>query len=111
MKTPDPKNLIDAQGRKIEINFFANIKEHERSRESAWVLHALTLKVEGSPAGYMKISYIPSENASRFYPDIFHYAENFGHIHLKSYPALEQRIPKIIDSGLVLLLPSERTRI
>lgn len=39
-----------------------------------WTLHQLNAVVDGEQAGYLKISYVPSEKARQIFPDAFHYA-------------------------------------
>ena len=69
-------------GKKIT---FKRILNFEPDENRGWVVHALLAEVDGDPAGYLKISYIPTDNFKREYPDVFHYvAKMKGWVTLKN---------------------------
>lgn len=56
-------------GRPIHMQGEEDIEPENRG----WITHCMTAFVDGQEAGYLKVSYIPSYNVPRYYPDVTWY--------------------------------------
>lgn len=52
-----------------------NIIENDENLGRGWVVHKIEALVDGVPAGYIKISFIPKENMDREFPTIIQYID------------------------------------
>lgn len=74
-------------GHKITFKVFEKSPDpNDQNMNLGWVVHKIIAYVNGEEAGYIKISYVPKENVSKFYPTVFEYAANLGgRYQLKDY--------------------------
>lgn len=54
-----------------EITF--KVKENSEQINRGWVVHKITAFVNGEEAGFIKVSYIPSENMEKVFPTLWDY--------------------------------------
>lgn len=73
MKVADILEYRTRHGKEIE--FKKNLDTERENR--GFVVHRLDAYVDGVHAGYLKISYIPSDLFKKFNPTIFHWMANF----------------------------------
>ena len=62
--------------RPIAIKRIEHMEPPQENR--GWVVHGCVAFVDGEPAGYIKISYIPKEKFEKLYPDVLHYLANIN---------------------------------
>ena len=58
-------------GRKIRLSVEENVTDLGLNK--GWILHKITAIVDGEEAGYIKISYIPSDRLVSHYPSVWHF--------------------------------------
>jgi len=66
--------LLDYQtkeGKQITLSYHKNTEQ----AVAPWVIHQINASIGRSPAGYIKISYIPKNNLKKYLPTIFNYLQ------------------------------------
>lgn len=62
------------EGQEIDLKYDENVEP----KLGPWVVHKIEASVNGKPAGYIKISYIPKENIKKYFPSILNYLASEG---------------------------------
>lgn len=64
------RSMVTAKGVPVRLDLYERVPD---GISDGWVVDMVEAHSPNGPAGYLKISYIPCENAERLYPDAFHY--------------------------------------
>ena len=78
---PEPGQYVGSlqrttnKGLSVQLGFWRNVQD---GIKEAWTVELIEAHADGIPAGYLKISYIPTEEMERWYPTAFEYAVREG---------------------------------
>lgn len=68
-----------ASGVEVELRYRWDVDD---GINEGWIVHVIEAAVDGAPAGYIKLSYVPKEQQEALFPDPFAYAlERTGSFH------------------------------